>query len=365
MESSALLSPTDVRVIRRYVQTKYEPLPGSRKAEIVADAVRNALYRRLPDLPEAVRKRLADELIRRCLVKERREVGLEDVLDACAEMRPLGVDLVGPLLRWANERSPGRWSAGEIAARISGGGTASPAAAMERPAALPDDRRAASTIGFAGSLAPEESEPAAVGRRLFPPRRQAIGVLSLLALAGGLAAGTMISVESRQGAERANVPVPAPAATAAVQTPIEEDAGMPDWLTYEEFDAEAVKQYLRGRDSMLADEPYFGAIVESARRYDVHPLLLFAITGQEQGFVPKSHERAERIANNPFNVFHSWQDYNTDIADSSAIAAKLIAKLGKSRPEGAEPFAWFNRTYAEDPKWSDGVRQIFEKLSEL
>ncbi|MBC8079244.1 MAG: glucosaminidase domain-containing protein, partial [Gorillibacterium sp.] len=143
------------------------------------------------------------------------------------------------------------------------------------------------------------------------------------------------------------------------------DQGMPAELQYHDIDTIAVKTYLHRRNSLLADEPYFSAIVESARKHDVHPLLLFAITGQEQGFVPKSHEKAKRIVNNPFNVFHSWEEYNTNIRDSADIAAKLLVKLGKNRPQGKEPFEWFNQTYAEDQSWSNGVRQLFQQLNNL
>ncbi|MDG0812913.1 hypothetical protein [Cohnella rhizosphaerae] len=73
-------------------------------------------------------------------------------------------------------------------------------------------------------------------------------------------------------------------------------------------------------------------------------------------------KKATQIANNPFNVFHSWETYNTNIRDSSGIAAKLLAKLVSGVPDGEEPFAWMNRTYAEDPHWSDGVRAIYGKL---
>lgn len=369
MERAALLSPTDVNVIRRYVQTKYAPLPGSRKAEIVAAAIRDALYRRLPELPEAVRDRLTDELIRRCLIKERREVRLEDVLDACADLKLLTEEAWASLLDWAGERLPGWGSADRLGDWLNRG---QPSEAIRSGSSEGNAPQGAGDAGgrTAGSAersaiavlpAPSADVPSATAERpSFPLRRSAVGALSLLVLAGGIAIGVISGLGTESPSSvKTETAAPKPAAAASGQA---QDAGMPEWLRYEAFDVEAVKAYLRSRDSLLADEPYFGAIVESARTYDVHPLLLFAITGQEQGFVPKSHEQAEKIANNPFNVFHSWQEYNTNIADSSAIAAKLIAKLGQSRPEGYDPFEWFNRTYAEDPQWSDGVRKLFEKL---
>lgn len=193
-----------------------------------------------------------------------------------------------------------------------------------------------------------------------------VGLLLLVLLAATAAGAWAIRLEQQQTiglrTEHHVLPSVPPLPSTASQRV---DKGMPEEWRYREFAAAPVKTYLESRNSLLQDEPYFGAIVQSARKYDVHPLLLLAITGQEQGFVPRDHASAEQIANNPFNVFHSWQDYNTTIGDSADIAAKLLAKLGNSRPEGAEPFEWLNRTYAEDPNWWRGVSQLFAKLTSL
>ncbi|WP_017755377.1 hypothetical protein [Calidifontibacillus oryziterrae] len=139
---------------------------------------------------------------------------------------------------------------------------------------------------------------------------------------------------------------------------------LPSYLQYEPINESALRTWLDGRNSILADEPYFSTIVTVANRHNLHPFLLFAITGQEQGFVPRTHENATEIANNPFNVFHSWQDFNTNILESSQIAAKTIINLSEERPENADPFQWINRKYAEDPNWWKGVSSIFTTLED-
>jgi putative ABC transport system permease protein len=85
-------------------------------------------------------------------------------------------------------------------------------------------------------------------------------------------------------------------------------------------------------ESLLADEPYFSEIIQAAQDSDIHPFLLFAITGQEQGYVPKDTKKAKQIANNPFNIYNSWDSYNTDIADSARIASKTILSISQDRP---------------------------------
>lgn len=129
---------------------------------------------------------------------------------------------------------------------------------------------------------------------------------------------------------------------------------LPSYLQYENIDEKKLREWLNGRDSMLADEPYFSSIIKVADEFNIHPLLLFAITGQEQGFVPKNQKNAEKIANNPFNVYHSWEEYNTNISESSQIAARTIVNVSKNRPKEVDPIQWINRKYAEDQNWWRG-----------
>jgi putative ABC transport system permease protein len=139
---------------------------------------------------------------------------------------------------------------------------------------------------------------------------------------------------------------------------------LPDYFNYKSIDKDKLLKFLNTRNSMLAEEPYFSAIIRSSREFNLNPHILFAITGQEQSFVPKNHEDAKKIANNPFNVFHSWQEYNTDIYDSSRIAARTVINLAKDKPTDMDIFNWINSKYANDKNWGKGVKEIFERLGE-
>lgn len=351
MDKAALLSPTDITVIRRYVHTKYAPLSGPRRAEIVADALRRALRTRLPDLPADLKERLTGELINRYVAGKMREVTPEDVLDVCGNWEQPDDRLHSAIVSWMHERAPGRWTQEQISSRLTRRNIY-PTAMLPMPEDL-------------------SAEPAAQAglipyvRRLIFGRRRAI-MLGAAALACTIAgAGYFAAIHSHGETAKETTPLIVQSSDPPVEQAAKPDTGLPVALRYTDIDETALKKYLQGRNAMLAEEPYFEAIIGSARDHDLHPLLLFAITGQEQGFVPKTGKNAKRIANNPFNVFHSWQDYNTDIRDSADIASKLIVKLGNNRPEGHEPFAWINATYAEDPAWGDGVRKIFMKLSEI
>lgn len=158
------------------------------------------------------------------------------------------------------------------------------------------------------------------------------------------------------------LPVSSNSQAAVLPPPEEPNSPLPVELRYEDFNHGKLKTLLNKRNSLLADEPYFSAIIQTAKKHNVSPLLLFAITGQEQGFVPRSHQHARQIANNPFNVYRSWQEYNTDIHDSANIAAVTLIHLSQDRPQSADAISWINRKYSEDQNWQTGVRQILEEL---
>ncbi|MBU5483228.1 hypothetical protein KQI86_02740 [Clostridium sp. MSJ-11] len=137
---------------------------------------------------------------------------------------------------------------------------------------------------------------------------------------------------------------------------------LPKYMRYEEINKEKLIDFLNKRNSLLAEEPYFSTIFYVAKEFNLNPIVLFSITGQEQSFVPKSHKDAYKIANNPFNVYYSWIEYNTDINDATRIASRTVINLSENRPEDKDPFLWIGRKYAEDKNWGKGVRLIFEEL---
>lgn len=136
-------------------------------------------------------------------------------------------------------------------------------------------------------------------------------------------------------------------------------------LQYKSINQSALKEWLVNRNSLLANEPYFSTIINTAQTFNVNPLLLFAITGQEQNFVPTSQESASKIANNPFNLYGSWKEYNTSIEDSARIAARTIVNLGEGCPTNEDQIKWINQQYAADPNWHIGVSYFLNELETI
>jgi|GEM_PF-3612707 len=143
------------------------------------------------------------------------------------------------------------------------------------------------------------------------------------------------------------------------------------YLRYQPIRVEALFAFLRAGGSAFTWGD-IETIVQAARAAGINPLLLMAITGQEESFVPRSWPAAQQIVNNPFNVNVSWRKYNTNLADAAQIAANSIRlKLSTPAPSGEDAIAWINDPrnpdglYATDPHWADGVRAIFWALQDV
>lgn len=127
-----------------------------------------------------------------------------------------------------------------------------------------------------------------------------------------------------------------------------------------------VRHYiLTARNGLIGQSSHFNQILHSAYVNDIDPLLLLAIIGQEQAFIPRDGQNASEIINNPYNVYHSWIIYNTTLRDSTQIAINTIKNRLKTAPPDVSPFQWLNTVYAEDVNWHQGVRLIYIHLQSL
>lgn len=135
------------------------------------------------------------------------------------------------------------------------------------------------------------------------------------------------------------------------------------FFKYSTFDYFKVKAYISGaRNGLIGKSEHFNEVVYLSFINDIDPLLLLAIIGQEQAFIPADNLQSNEIINNPYNVYHSWTEYNTTLRESTQIAINTIKNRLSSAPKNISPFLWLNQTYAEDPNWNNGVRLIYVHL---
>lgn len=152
-------------------------------------------------------------------------------------------------------------------------------------------------------------------------------------------------------------------------------------LRYRPVSAQKLYDYVQNYD-----KTYFGTpsafsvsdmetICHAAEIYDVNPVVLVSITGQEESFDPEAWSAWPAIHKNPFNVYYSWMWTNEyrpqwTLTDTAAIAANTVRhKLSTPPPNGEDPFQWMNDPknpwglYATDRNWAAGVERFYNMIT--
>ncbi|MNO63740.1 hypothetical protein D3C76_544520 [compost metagenome] len=386
-----VLSNGEAARLKNYIELKHKDLEAEQRLAIWSDAAHRIIEGRLPSFPDDVKKRLRAELLNKG--RDTLVIHQDDALRECMALDLDQEELMLPLTVWVSSRAAvpveesvlrdtlHKWSqhpsaavsltalADELsqapeASEISGISEISEISRNLIETASAEEAAVAAEITaaeIADIYVPQEK----IGWFRFN-RRTALSIsIGCIAAAAVLMVAIFYPHEQEEAITMEEFH---PAALEMAQLRIRERAmlrfvdGIPAELRYVDVNKKRLQAFLQERNSMLADDPYFSSIIESGRLYDIHPLLLFAITGQEQGFVPKSHKDAKKIANNPFNVFGSWESYNSSIEASSNIAAKTVKNISNRRPGANHPIQWLNQTYAEDPNWWIGVTWFFDKM---
>jgi len=361
----------DIFVLRDYIAEKYPDAGISERARILADAVHKIIDRYLQEFNEKYRLQIKSYLLRRAVSNNYYGLNEDDIFKTCIAIHNLEEDYTEALTKWVNNRQ-------EI-----------PVARETLIGFLNKVRRyAGDKLEHDWSLILEylksvEIEPEQ--HHLLPKLNLAKCTSLLLERMAGVFLPYVSGLLPKSKSYRAmtaclivsvflslqplqNLLPPAPRiavsnSAAVSHQPAAQPGILADDLLYKEINTSKLKQALVNRNSILAEEPYFSVIIQSAKEFNINPIFLFAIAGQEQSLVPKQDKEAVLIANNPFNVYHSWVEYNTNIQDSARIASVTISNLLWSKPEAADPVTWINQHYCEDEQWRYGVSWFFINLS--
>ncbi|REE80083.1 mannosyl-glycoprotein endo-beta-N-acetylglucosaminidase [Paenibacillus taihuensis] len=359
-QAAGVLTRTDIHNIRHYVQHKYGDLPSERRAEIVADAMQRIVLRQLPDFPAAYKKQVSSELLRSIAAGGQMPIQEKHIFEACMvlsyENEPI---LLEALHDWTERRLGVKLELESFRGIVEEAKhiISNPLLAVEAWDAVTG--AAAVRTADSGVLAEVIALPLSSRGIKGKPRQFLIMAVLLGATMFGYASWSLPFSDTVAKTNKMPIAMEKKAEQAEVK---QLQGGLPKELRYVEVDRTKLVQFLQKKSSLLAEEPYLSAIINAAKANNVHPLLLFAITGQEQAFVPKTTKNARKIANNPFNVFHSWQEFNTTISESARVAGKTINHISADRPADIDPFVWINLKYAEDPNWSNGVSRIMDTM---
>lgn len=346
LQEKQIIKSEDILVLREYIGRKYPDAKPRESAAILANAVHRVIDRHIQEFDEKYRFQIRMSLLKKVVHSNHFSIHAGDVFRTCLEIRNGSEEYDATLARWVSGQQAVPIS--REALRHFPRGPGRPVReTLKHKREVPGSKEGVQKIAAEWKTA----IPSKAINIKLTKKNKAFLAASLIALC-------LMTLNPLKNILAVSFGSVASARTTVAAA----GTALPEGLQYKDVDTAKLKAALIKRNSILADELYFSAILQAAREYNVNPLLLFAITGQEQAFVPRTDKNAAKIANNPFNVYYSWREYNTNISDSARIAADTVVSLSRNRPKEVDPLVWINRKYAEDSNWWVGVSQILREL---
>lgn len=352
LECKKVIDKRDILILKKHIEKKYRHNSNLEKADILAKAVHDVIDRCIEGLDKECSEKLKEELLRDNLLGNSQKISFADIFKNYIELKEDSEEFLERLTYWTNLHIKNKISKEELQVFYVKG--------------------LQSQLAIEGENSPEVQyaiyqSNIALANRSVDVNNNFINIkLALLTMCFlMLSALAMLNIYNTDNTKTNIKPETKKVETyKETKSDLWKQSNLPEDFKYKEINKEVLKKFLVSKESVLAEELYFSKIIEVAKRYNLNPIVLFAISGQEQNFVPRGDKDSKIIANNPFNVYRSWKEYNTNIEDSTKIACVTIINLCKDRPNDIEAFFWINKKYSEDKNWYKGVRQIYNKLME-
>lgn len=341
LKDKKILSQQDIHNFRNYINKKYRTLGDDRKHTILKNSITYVINRDLAELKIDHEEDLVCYLVEKILLEDKKDLCADLIFKKLLSEGEPSDSLLQNLTKWVNHKTDIPLKKEMLEEHCSGNNLYHKNCTLEANFPLP--------------------------YFTFLPKKICSHLLWITMIIFSFYSvffmqTTYRSFEEVTVMEKENIEIRAVIPAYVLQRYNMPNRNFPNYLYYRDIDEENLKSYLSSRDSLLNREPYFSQILATAKDFDLNPLLLFAIAGHEQGFVPEDHPNSEIMINNPFNVFGSWQKYNTNLKETSEITARTIFNSLSDLPPLIDPFFWMNRRYAEDSSWWHGVRSIFWNL---
>lgn len=365
-----VLSMDDILRLKNYIARKYKDNTSSERSDVLSQAVHEVLDGRLPGIGKEYRSTIKQDLLKNTILNDGKAILMSDIFNACVSIPEKPVDFWDVLTDWTNLYVESKVSDSDMKKYTEGSGSEIDSELMGFSKEL------IGPIETPLGISHEQAEVVSLttGFKSFINLKKAgyltcFLIFSLIAVLFQNRAHNIINTSQVISIHRilneASIPSKSYINIFGNYLRNSPVSGLPGSFKYKGIDKSSLKKFLKNKKSLLAEEPYFSTIISVSKEYNLNPLVLFSIAGQEQGFVSKQIPCSKRIANNPFNVFHSWKEYNTNIDDACRIVCKTIIELCSNKPSSEDSFDWIGRKYAQDPKWSKYVKMIFNNMEQF
>lgn len=369
LENKKVIDKHDILTIKAYIEKKYTSYSSVQKSAVLTKAVHQILDNSIRGLDENTSQSIKCEVLKNTLLGNSDAISLEDIFNASVNQKNKSEDFTEKLTSWVNLHVEDRVSKEDIEKFSNNDNAEYNTEHNNEPAIKFTEDMGKSTDTYNYNLEGSKSFYGVLTNYIGLRKMACLLFLFMFSVLAVQKININYSnvFQKKMEAEKIN--------SAEIIKEVDMDikaydkkmnlwrtSNLPKDFLYKDINKTALQSFLVKRNSILSEEPYFSTIISVSKEYNLNPLVLFAICGQEQGFVPKQDSDSKKIANNPFNVYVSWQKYNTSIEDASRIACVTIINLCKDRPDSEQAFKWINRQYSEDKNWYKGVSEIYKKL---
>lgn len=365
LKNKKIINTDDIKIMKDYINKKYFKISSNEKAKMLSNTIHHILDTNLKELPKNYRQTIKMSTLKNALSKNKSSIFMYDVFLCCMKIEPLKKNFKKEITNWINANIENKVKEGDLNNYLEVTKTK-----IDLDTVKNSNTKIPKSINSSTTIETTSVSPISFKLKFSKKLLVLLGVIFILVFQilgqtffhqNLFTTPFYVSSASENGSSYfKNIVDQITLKNAKKNFP---NIYLPEYLKYQTINENELKSYLSSHSSLLARDPYFSTIMSTAREFNLNPILLFAITGQEQDFVPENTPDAYKIANNPFNVYHSWQEYNTDIKDSSRIAARTIINLSQNKPKENNPFLWIGKKYAEDINWGNGVQSIFEEIN--
>jgi hypothetical protein len=366
LKNIKVLDNNDIVKFKNYIWNKYPKNTTVKNAKILSDAIHKIIYAKLEGLPEDFKLSIKTTILKNTFEKSKDLITLYDIFSCCLNDENLRSNFKEQLVDWINLHVKAKIEVEELETYLDAKNIY-----LTKTVQLLEEIHIKEEIINSSDMSIEkkygkDTESIKLNLLTYLNHSKlriftALIIICILIIPFyNVSQNLKLNINKTEPKEESYVLQTGKSTSTSIQY---SNLNLPQYMRYKEINEKKLKVFLEKNNSLLVKEPYFSTIVSVSKEFNLNPIVLFSITGQEQNFVPKDKDNASKIANNPFNVYHSWKEYNTNIRDSYNVAARKLINLSQNMPKNEDPFLWIGKNYAEDKYWGNGVKSIFKELS--
>lgn len=360
LQNKKVISKNDILILKQYINKKYSNYTQVQKLNVLTSSIHQILDKNIDGIEKEYTVKLKQDLLKSTLLRNGKTIFLIDIFNTCIAKKDAETSFYESVLNWVNSKVENKISASELE-KFNIDLIPIKESKSEASIKLQDIPSEVSIPETPHLAADKKKLKTILTSKIFKGSICTL-LTATVVIYNSSNIKNILTTSKTKNIKIASKKIEKKSEAFIASDKLIVNSNLPNYFNYKNINENSLKKYLHNKNSLLEQEPYFSTLITVAKNFNLNPFVLFAITGQEQAFVPADNKNAKKIVNNPFNVFHSWQEYNTNLKDAAEIASRTVINLCKDRPSSEEPFHWINRKYAEDPKWGEGVLKFYNEL---